>query len=576
MPKNVPNTQKLNTRTDLNALRNRLQTAYDPNKTRVRVCMTGCRASGADAVSAALAKEIARLPAAERKNIEVVETGCHGFCAQAPVIEIDPVSIFYGQVKPADVPEIVQKTILNKKPINRLAYKDPATGQPITQAAEVPFYKAQERSVLRNLGRVDPRSLDAYIRTGGYAAAARALIRLTPNGIINELEASGLRGRGGAGFPTFLKWRLARKERSKPKYLICNGDEGDPGAFMDRGVMEGDPHAVIEGMIIAGFAIGASEGYIYVRAEYPIAVEHLTLAIDQARKYGLLGQNILGSGFDFDITVKEGAGAFVCGEETALIASLEGKRGTPRPRPPYPAVAGLWGQPTCINNVETLANVPVIIGRGADVYNDMGSGTSRGTKVFSLAGKLNNTGLVEVPMGITLRELIFDLGGGIIDGKEFKAVQMGGPSGGCIPAEFLDLSVTYDTLSKVGAIMGSGGVIVLDETACMVDIARYFLAFSAAESCGKCTPCRVGTTRMLEILERIAGGNGKIEDIDLLIETAAVVRDTSLCGLGQNAPNPVLSTIRYFRDEYVAHIEHKKCPHGICKRRPANREANRG
>jgi NADH:ubiquinone oxidoreductase subunit F (NADH-binding)/(2Fe-2S) ferredoxin len=550
----------IKTVSELEAWQDRLNAGYDPKKIRIRVCMTGCRASGADALTAALKRELAALPAKSRGLIELVETGCHGFCAQAPVVEVDPSGAFYGQAKPADAKEIINRAL--------------AGTEPDVLARDIPFYSSQKRSVLRNLGRIDPRSIEDYIRRGGYMAMARALGRMTPNRVINELENSGLRGRGGAGFPTFLKWRLARKERAKPKYLICNGDEGDPGAFMDRGVMEGDPHAVIEGMIIAAFAIGCDEGYIYVRAEYPLAVEHLTLAIEKARENGLLGGNILGTGFSFDIKVKEGAGAFVCGEETALIASLEGKRGTPRPRPPYPAQSGLWGKPTCINNVETLANVPVIIGEGADAYNDMGSGTSRGTKVFSLAGKLNNTGLVEVPMGITLRELIFDLGGGIPGGKEFKAVQMGGPSGGCIPAEFLDLSVTYDTLSKVGAIMGSGGVIVLDETACMVDIARYFLQFSAAESCGKCTPCRVGTTRMLEILDRIAGGNGKLEDIDLLIETAGVVRDTALCGLGQNAPNPVLSTIRYFRDEYVAHIEHKKCPHGVCKRRPARREAN--
>ena len=552
----------VNTITELDAWRDRLQAGYDPNKIRIRICMTGCRASGADAVVAAFKKELGALPAGTRDLIELIETGCHGFCAQAPVVEVDPLGSFFGLVKPADAKMIIKKSL--------------AGTAPETFARDIPFYRLQARSVLRNLGKIDPRSMEDYVRLGGYAAMARALSRMTANQVISEMENSGLRGRGGAGFPTFLKWRLARKERAKPKYLICNGDEGDPGAFMDRGVMEGDPHAVIEGMVIAAFAIGAAAGYIYVRAEYPLAVEHLSQAINQARHTGLLGENILGTGFSFDITVKEGAGAFVCGEETALIASLEGRRGTPRPRPPYPAQSGLWGQPTCINNVETLANVPIIIGRGAEVYKDFGSGTSRGTKVFSLAGKLNNTGLVEVPMGITLRELVFDLGGGIIDGKAFKAVQMGGPSGGCIPAEFLDLPVTYDSLSKVGSIMGSGGVIVLDETACMVDIARYFLEFSAAESCGKCTPCRVGTTRMLEILERIAGGKGRMEDIDLLIETAGVVRDTALCGLGQNAPNPVLSTIRYFRDEYVAHIEHKKCPLGVCKRRPVRREVERG
>jgi NADH:ubiquinone oxidoreductase subunit F (NADH-binding)/(2Fe-2S) ferredoxin len=530
--------------------------------------MTGCRASGAEDVKHALRRELAALPAGKRRDIEVVETGCHGFCAQAPVVEIDPFGIYYGQVKPEDIPEIVAKTLIAGEVVDRLVYRDPITGAAIPKAKDIPFYAKQKRSVLANLGAVDPLSIEDYIRRNGYAALAKALFHRTPNRIINELEASGLRGRGGAGFPTFLKWRLARKEKAEPKYLICNGDEGDPGAFMDRGVMEGNPHAVIEGMTIAAYAIGASQGFVYVRAEYPIAVENLKHAIKESKRRGLLGKNIMDSGFSFDIDLKEGAGAFVCGEETALIASLEGRRGTPHPRPPYPTQEGLWGKPTCINNVETLANIPIIIGGGADTYNSTGSGSSRGTKVFSLAGKVNNTGLVEVPMGITLRELVFDIGGGVTGDKKLKAIQMGGPSGGCVPAEYIDLAVTYDSLSEAGAIMGSGGVIVLDETSCMVDIARYFLKFSAAESCGKCTPCRVGTTRMLEILERIAGGRGSMEDIDLLVTTAKTIKDTSLCGLGQNAPNPVLSTLRYFRDEYVAHIENKKCPLGVCKRQP--------
>ncbi len=566
--------KRLEKKVDLEIMRRELQTQRKPDQIRVRVCMTGCRARGADRVVEAFRK-LMKKPGIRDRAV-LVETGCHGFCAQAPVVVVDPAGVFYGEVTPEDVPEIINKTVAKGEIIDRLVYRDPQTGEAIPLAKDIPFYRGQERVVLRNLGIIDPTRIEDYVEKGGYAGIARALSVLSPNAVINELEASGLRGRGGAGFPTFLKWRLTRKERSKQKYIICNGDEGDPGAFMDRGIMEGNPHCVIEGMIIAGYAIGASQGFIYVRAEYPIAVEHLSLAIDSARSLGLLGKNILGSGFDFDLEIREGAGAFVCGEETALIASIEGKRGTPRSRPPYPSVAGLWGKPTSINNAETFANVPIIIWLGPDIYAGHGHGTSRGTKVFSLAGKLNNTGLVEVPMGMTLRELIFDLGGGMASGKAFKAVQMGGPSGACIPVKYLDLPVTYDALAKIGAIMGSGGVIALDEDACMVDIARYFLEFSASESCGKCTPCRIGTTRMLEILERIASGRGELDDIDKLVEMAKTIKDASLCGLGQNAPNPVLSTIQYFRHEYVEHIETKKCPFGVCKRKPAAKAGQRG
>ncbi|MFA5867039.1 MAG: NuoF family protein [Actinomycetota bacterium] len=565
--------KRLEKKIDLEILRRQLQEQHKPDQIRVRVCMTGCRARGADRVAEAFRKLMNKPGIRDRAVL--VETGCHGFCAQAPVVVIDPVGIFYIEVRPEDVPEIIKKTVAKGEIIDRLVYKDPQTGEAIPLAKDVPFYREQERVVLRNLGKIDPRRIEDYIEKGGYLGMARALTSLSPNGVINELEASGLRGRGGAGFPTFLKWRLTRKEKSKQKYVICNGDEGDPGAFMDRGVMEGNPHCVIEGMVIGGYAIGASQGFIYVRAEYPIAVEHLSIAIDSARSMGLLGKNILGSGFDFDLFIREGAGAFVCGEETALIASIEGKRGTPRSRPPYPSVAGLWGKPTSINNAETFANVPIIIGQGPHVYAGHGHGTSRGTKVFSLAGKLNNTGLVEVPMGITLRELIFGLGGGMASGKAFKAVQMGGPSGACIPEKYLDRPVTYDSLAEIGAIMGSGGVIVLDEDACMVDIARYFLEFSAAESCGKCTPCRVGTTRMLEILEGIAAGRGHMDDIEKLEAMAKTIKDASLCGLGQNAPNPVLSTIKYFRQEYIEHIETKRCPVGVCKRKPAVKAVQR-
>jgi NADH-quinone oxidoreductase subunit F len=481
------------------------------------------------------------------------------------VIAIDPGGIFYQQLTPGDVPEIVSETIEQQKIIERLTYLHPLTDKRIAQREKIPFYQGQIQNVLKNCGKIDPRSIDQYIANGGYAALAKALHSMNPDGVVEEVNKSGLRGRGGAGFSTGMKWSFARSAAGDTKYIICNADEGDPGAFMDRAVLEGDPHSVMEGMLIAAYAIGASAGYVYVRAEYPIAVEHLLIAVEQATNLGLLGPNILGSDFSFELKIKEGAGAFVCGEETALMASIEGRRGTPRPRPPFPAQAGLWGKPTNINNVETYANVPSIILKGAGWYASMGTESSKGTKIFSLAGKINNTGLVEVPMGTTLREVIYKVGGGIPNDRPFKAVQMGGPSGGCVPAKHLDLPIDYGSLESVGAIMGSGGMVVMDTKTCMVDIARFFVSFTQDESCGKCVPCRIGTKRMWEILTRITKGEGREDDIELLQEMGQMIKDASLCGLGQTAPNPVLSTIRHFRDEYVAHIRSKQCPAGVCE-----------
>ncbi|MFH1736708.1 MAG: FAD-dependent oxidoreductase, partial [Actinomycetota bacterium] len=527
------------------------------------MCLTGCQAYGAEAIRDAFLVEIDKKHLGD--SVEVVETGCHGFCSKAPALVIDPFDVFYQEVSPEDVPEIVETTVRNGTVIERLTYLDPQTGERIAKSADIPFYQEQARVVMRNLGRIDPKDIDQYIRNGGYGGLATALKGMTPERVIDELEASGLRGRGGGGFATFLKWQLARKERARPKYLICNGDEGDPGVFMDRSIMEGDPHAVIEGMLIGGYAIGAEKGYIYVRADYPIAVEHLKLAISQACESGLLGDRILGTKFGFDIEVKEGVGAFVCGEETALIASIEGRRGTPRLRPPFPTQSGLWGKPTCVNNVETLSSVPVIITKGAQAYRDLGVGKACGTKIFSLSGKVNNAGLVEAPMGLPLRNLIFDIGGGVMGGKKFKAVQMGGPSGGFVLTEHLDLPVTYDSIAGVGAPVGSGGVIVLDENNCLVDTARYFIEFGAEESCGKCTPCRVGTKRMLEVLTRMTKGQAVIDDIALLNEVATVVKDASFCGLGRNAPNPVLSSLRFFEAEFEEHIREKTCRAYVCQ-----------
>jgi len=545
----------------LESLREKVSKALMEPRTRIYICMTGCRALGADEVCKALCAEI------EKRNltgsVEVIETGCQGLCAYAPVMTIQPFGIFYGRVTPADAPEIISKTAINGKPIERLCYQH--NGRPVPLKKDIPFFKAQKRIVLRNCGAIDPRNIHHYIARGGYESIARVLAGMSPEDVIEEVKKSGLRGRGGAGFPTGLKWQFAREAKGTPKYLVCNADEGDPGAFMDRAVLEGDPHSVLEGMLIAAFAIGASRGFIYVRAEYPIAVEHIGVALRQARELGLLGENILGLGFSFDIEIRQGAGAFVCGEETALIASIEGKRGCPRPRPPFPAQSGLWGKPTNINNVETLANIPIIIKNGADWYARTGTEQSKGTKIFALAGKVNNTGLVEVPIGTTIRQVVFDIGGGIARGRKFKAVQMGGPSGGCVPARYLDMPIDYETLKEVGAIMGSGGLIVLDEGTCMVDIARYFLQFTQNESCGKCPPCRIGTRRMLDILEKITEGRGQLSDIDELEELGNGIIEGSLCALGKTAPKPVLSTIRHFREEYEEHILHRHCRAAVCE-----------
>ena len=554
---------KLRNVEELRDLRNKLIVEMDPNKTCVRICMTGCRAYGAEQIRDVFKEELERQGLGDK--VEIRETGCHGFCARAPVIVIEPQGIFYQQLIPKDVPEIVSETLEKGQIIERLLYLEPRSDQRIAWERDVPFYKGQQKNVLRNCGVIDPTKILHYIARGGYSALEKALFSMGTEEIISQVTESGLRGRGGAGFPTGRKWSFVRASPGDVKYIICNGDEGDPGAFMDRAVMEGDPHRVVEGMLIAAYAMGAKAGYIYVRAEYPIAVKHLKMAITQAQEFGLLGENILGSGFDFEIRIKEGAGAFVSGEETALLASIEGKRGIPRPRPPFPAQSGLWGKPTNINNVETYANVPSIVLDGADWYASVGTEQSKGTKIFSLAGKVNNTGLVEVPIGIPIRKVVFDIGGGVPLGRKFKAVQMGGPSGGCVPERYLDLPVDYGSLETIGAIMGSGGMVVMDEDTCMVDTARYFLAFTQVESCGKCVPCRLGTKRMLEILTRITEGKGVEGDIELLTELAEGVKDSALCGLGQTCPNPVLTTVRYFRDEYDEHIRNHRCPAGVCK-----------
>jgi NADH:ubiquinone oxidoreductase subunit F (NADH-binding)/(2Fe-2S) ferredoxin/Pyruvate/2-oxoacid:ferredoxin oxidoreductase delta subunit len=527
----------------------------------IRVCSTGCRALGALEVCGALEAEIVERDLGGR--VRVVRAGCHGLCAAAVAVVIDPLGLFYQGVTPEDAAEIVEETVLGGRAVDRLCYKDGDETIPLQK--DIPFYKHQTRLVLRNCGAVDPRSLEDSLAHGAYSSAARALCDMSPQDIIDEVLRAGLRGRGGAGFPTGRKWQFARDVPAQPKYVICNADEGDPGAFMDRALLEGDPHLVIEGMIVGAYAIGATKGFIYVRAEYPIAIEHTQLALEQAREIGLLGENILGSDFGFDIEVMQGAGAFVCGEETALIASIEGRRGMPRPRPPFPAESGLHDCPTNINNVETWANVPRVVERGGESYAEIGTEGSKGTKIFALAGRVQNTGLVEVPMGATLRQIIFDIGGGIPRGRKFKAAQMGGPSGGCVPDDYLDLPIDYDSVKEIGAIMGSGGLIVMDDTTCMVDIARFFTDFVQSESCGKCVPCRVGTKRMLEILTRICNGDGQRGDVEGLERLGRMVLATSLCGLGQTAPNPVLSTIRYFRNEYDAHVLDKGCPAGACQ-----------
>ena len=535
-------------------------------RTHVLICGgTGCTSSGSLALKEALEKELEAKQLTE--EVKIVVTGCFGLCALGPVMIVYPDGTFYSMVKPEDIPEIVDEHLLKGRPVTRLEYHEEGKAKEVnTSLAETTFYKKQKRVALRNCGVINPEVIDEYIGRDGYAALGKVLTEMTPEQVIQTVLDSGLRGRGGGGFPTGRKWDLARKlVQGGQKYVACNADEGDPGAFMDRSILEGDPHALIEAMAIAGYAIGANEGYVYVRAEYPIAIQRLQIAIDQARQYGLLGKDIFGTGFEFDMFIRLGAGAFVCGEETALMTSIEGNRGEPRPRPPFPAEKGLFGKPTVLNNVETYANIPQIILKGAEWFASMGTEKSKGTKVFALGGKITNTGLVEIPMGTTLREVIEEIGGGIPNGKKFKAAQTGGPSGGCIPASLIDTPIDYDNLIAIGSMMGSGGLIVMDEDNCMVDIARFFLDFTVDESCGKCTPCRIGTKRMLEILDKIIEGKGELEDIDKLEELATYIKSGSLCGLGQTAPNPVLSTLQYFRDEYVAHVVDKKCPAGVCK-----------
>ena len=525
---------------------------------------TGCKSAGSKEVQLAFSRAIEAKGLSD--EVMVVETGCHGFCEHGPLVIVYPEGTFYCQVKAEDVEEIVESHLFKGRIVERLLYHEPLTHESIPNYSEINFYKKQHRLVLENCGAINPEQIEEYIAVGGYEALAKAVTTMSPEDVIEEIKKSGLRGRGGGGFPTGMKWQFAKASVSYKKYVICSADEGDPGAFMDRSVLEGDPHKILEGMAVCGYAIGADEGYIYVRAEYPLAIKRLRIAIEQAEAMGLLGENIFGSGFSFKLHIKEGAGAFVCGEETALMASIEGKRGMPRPRPPFPAVAGLWGKPTNINNVETFGNVAAIITNGADWYAGFGTEKSKGTKVFALTGKINNTGLAEVPMGITMREIIYDIGGGINGGKKFKAVQIGGPSGGCLPESMLDLSIDYDSLTAAGAMMGSGGLVVMDEDTCMVDVAKFFLNFTQSESCGKCTPCREGTKRMLEVLTRITEGQGREGDIELLEELARNIKETALCGLGQTAPNPVLSTLKYFRHEYEAHIKEKRCPAGACEK----------
>jgi len=535
-------------------------------RSHVLICGgTGCNSSGSANLEAALEKELAAKGIQD--EIKIVKTGCFGLCALGPVMIVYPEGTFYSRVQVDDIPEIVEEHLLKGRIVDRLVYNDAAEGEThATSLNDTAFYKKQKRVALRNCGVINPEIIDEYIAVDGYQALGKCLTELSREDVIAILKDSGLRGRGGGGFPTAMKWQFAYNSQADQKYVVCNADEGDPGAFMDRSILEGDPHALIEAMAIAGYVIGANQGYVYVRAEYPIAVKRLQIAINQARDYGLLGKDIFGTGFDFDMDIRLGAGAFVCGEETALLTSIEGHRGEPRVRPPFPAVKGLFDKPTIINNVETYANIPQIILKGAEWFSSMGTEKSKGTKVFALGGKIENTGLVEIPMGTTLREIVYEIGGGIPNGKKFKAAQTGGPSGGCIPASLIDTPVDYDSLIAIGSMMGSGGLIVMDEDNCMVDIAKFFLEFTVDESCGKCTPCRVGTRRMLEILEKITDGRGEDGDIEKLEELALTIKATSLCGLGQTAPNPVLSTLRYFRDEYEAHIYEKRCPAGQCKK----------
>ena len=533
-------------------------------RSHILVCGgTGCHSSGSDKIFDRFESELQK--AGLESEVKVIKTGCFGLCALGPVVVVYPEGAFYSKVTVDDVSEIVGEHLLKGRLVTRLLYSETVVENTITSLDDTDFYRKQMRVALRNCGVIDPENIKEYIAYDGYMALAKCLTELKPEDVVKVILDSGLRGRGGGGFPTGRKWSFAAAQPAGEKYVCCNADEGDPGAFMDRSVLEGDPHTILEAMAIAGYAIGASHGYVYVRAEYPIAVKRLTIALNQARENGLLGKNILGTGFDFDVDIRLGAGAFVCGEETALLNSIEGRRGDPRPRPPFPAVKGLFGKPSIINNVETLANVPQIILNGSEWFSSIGTEKSKGTKVFALGGKIKHTGLVEVPMGTTLREIIEEIGGGIPNGKKFKAVQTGGPSGGCIPAEHLDIPVDYDNLTAIGSIMGSGGMIVMDEDNCMVDIAKFFLKFTVDESCGKCTPCRIGIRRMLEILEKITAGNGTMEDLDTLEQLCYFIKENALCGLGQTAPNPVLSTLRYFRDEYEAHVVDKRCPAGACK-----------
>ena len=533
-------------------------------RSHVLVCGgTGCTSSHSAEIIAEFEKEIAEKGLAD--EIKVIRTGCFGLCALGPIVVVYPEGAFYSQIKVEDVPEIVDEHLIKGRIVKHLLYDDTVAGDTVKSLNETQFYKKQKRVALRNCGVIDPENINEYIAMDGYQALAKCLTEYTPDEVIQIVKDSGLRGRGGGGFPTGLKWSFTRKNQADQKYVVCNADEGDPGAFMDHSVLEGDPHCIVEAMAICGYATGATEGYIYVRAEYPIAVKRLQIAIDEARELGLLGKNIFDSGFDFDLHIRLGAGAFVCGEETALMTSIEGNRGEPRPRPPFPAEKGLFGKPTTENNVETFANIPQIILHGAESFASMGTERSKGTKVFALGGNIKHTGLVEIPMGTTLREIVEDIGGGIPNGRKFKAAQTGGPSGGCIPASLMDTEIDYDNLTAIGCMMGSGGLIVMDDSNCMVDIAKFFLDFTVDESCGKCSPCRIGTRRMQEILEKIIAGKATLEDLDKLEELAHYIKENSLCGLGQTAPNPVLATLKFFRDEYIAHIVDKKCPAGVCK-----------
>ncbi len=556
--------RKFNSITELEVRRAERLAAADPKRPCLTVCAgSGCCAAGAQDVLKALREAIERKGLG--RTMDLKSTGCHGFCERGPVMLLWPRGTFYNRVSVSDAKEIVASAANGGTPVERLLYQDPVTGRRVAREDEVPFYARQQRVLFANNGRIDPRNIDDYIQAGGYAALARTLAGMKPDRVVDWVKRSGLRGRGGAGFPTGVKWEAMRRQAARPKYVICNADEGDPGAFMDRSLLEGNPHSVLEGMLVGAYALEASEGFIYVRAEYPLAVEHLRVAIAQAEECGLLGSNILGTGLDFRIHLVQGAGAFVCGEETALIASIEGRVGEPHPRPPYPVQSGLHGKPTVINNVKTWASIPHIINHGPEWYAAIGTRRSKGTMVFSLVGKIHNTGLVEVPMGITLREMIYGIGGGIPNGKQLKAVQIGGPSGGCIPASLIDLPIDYEELTKAGSMMGSGGMVVMDEDTCMVDVARYFMEFLEDESCGKCFPCREGTQRLREILVRICQGQGTDEDLPLLEDLSWMMKQTSLCGLGQTAANPVLTTLRYFRDEYLAHIRERRCPAKVCR-----------